>query len=299
MTGSALPAKVSDRLSSTLFIAVLLHGIVILGVTFTADPLGISDQLPTLKVTLLVDTQNIEREPDDHDYLAQRNQQGAGQAQDLGRAAAAPAVSDPLTVAGSPLGGDLSEARPRSEAQDAERLVTRSPSDNSILASPDPNEAEAAVPMRAMALMNNPAMHTSVADLDEETSVAADHGRELLINPATKQAGIAGYLNQWRRRVERIGTLNFPSSARRDANTRWPTLEVVIDQGGDLVEIVLREPSGDAALDQAALSILRMAAPFDPLPPEISADYDVLRFAYEWQFFGGTAKPRANVAVAN
>lgn len=299
MTASALHSQANDRLSSTLFIALLLHGIIILGITFSADPLLDSEELPTLKVTLLVDTSDIDRQPDDYDYLAQRNQQGAGQSEDLGRAAAAPAMTDPLTLSGSPAGGDLNEARPRSEEQDAERLVTRNPSTDAILASPDPNETEAAVPMRAMALMNNPATKTSVADLDDHTSAAADHGRELVISPATKQATVAGYLNQWRRRVERIGTLNFPRSAGREGGAHWPTLEVVVDQQGDLVEIVLRDSSGDAALDQAALAILRMAAPFDRLPPEISADYDVLRFAYEWQFDEGSAQTSPNVAAAN
>ena len=89
MTETVVHSKVSDRLSSTLFLAVLFHGVVILGVTFSADPPLQSDNLPTLKVTLLVDTQDIAREPDDFDYLAQRNQQGAGRSEDTGRAAAA------------------------------------------------------------------------------------------------------------------------------------------------------------------------------------------------------------------
>ncbi len=299
MTETALQTKVSDRLSSTLFLAVLFHGIVILGITFSAEPLGESDQLPTLKVTLLVNTQEIERSPEEYDYLAQRNQSGAGRAEDSGRPSAAPAVNDPADLAGTPLGGDISEARPRSEALDAQRLVTRNPADSRLRASPDPNETEAAVPMRAMALMNNPAPATTIADLDDQTSLAADHARELLISPATKQASLAGYLNEWRRRVERIGTLNFPRGATHTSDTRWPTLEVAIDQRGDLVEIVLRESSQDATLDQAALSILRMAAPFDPLPPEISANYDVLRFAYEWQFSGAGGEARARVTGAN
>jgi protein TonB len=37
-------------------------------------------------------------------------------------------------------------------------------------------------------------------------------------------------------------------------------------------------------LDQAALNILRRAAPFDPFPEAIRANYDQLRFAYKWQF---------------
>ena len=51
--------------------------------------------------------------------------------------------------------------------------------------------------------------------------------------------------------------------------------------------------------DVTVLSILRMAAPFDPLPAEIRTNYDVLRFAYEWQFFGGSTQPRAAVTAAN
>ena len=79
---------------------------------------------------------------------------------------------------------------------------------------------------------------------------------------------------------------------RGRARRRWlgggvgrPTLEVVIGRDGELQDIVVRKSSGDKALDQAALKILRLAAPFDPLPPNIRKDYDVLRFAYEWDFF--------------
>ena len=63
-------------------------------------------------------------------------------------------------------------------------------------------------------------------------------------------------------------------------------VEVVIGADGGLEDIVVRKSSGDQALDQAALKILRLAAPFEPLPEDIRKDYDVLRFAYEWDFFG-------------
>ena len=295
MTESAIQTTVSDRLSSMLFLAVLFHGIVILGITFTSEPLSEPAALPTLRVTLLVDTVDIEREPENFDYLAQRNQRGAGQAKDSRRPAAAPAANDPANLSGSRDGADIAEAEPRRESLDAEQIVTRGPSEDRVLASPDPNQAEAAVPMHAMALLHNPSPATTVADLDEQSTLSSKHPRELVISPATKQSSVAAYLNEWRRRVERIGTLNFPRHANRDADSSWPTLEVAINTQGDLVEIVLRESSGDAVLDQAALTILQMAAPFDPLPAEISADYDVLRFAYEWQFFGDSAG--ANVAA--
>jgi len=69
--------------------------------------------------------------------------------------------------------------------------------------------------------------------------------------------------------------------------TAHPHEEVVIAADGRLDDIVVRRSSGDTALDQAALRILRLAAPFAPLPPNIREDYDVLRFAYEWDFAAG------------
>ena len=66
----------------------------------------------------------------------------------------------------------------------------------------------------------------------------------------------------------------------------------MIAADGRLDDIVVQRSSGDNALDQAALKILRLAAPFAPLPDNIRADYDVLRFAYEWDFSTGAAEGR-------
>jgi protein TonB len=111
-----------------------------------------------------------------------------------------------------------------------------------------------------------------------------DDARTLLATPDTKASGLAEYLDGWRRRVERIGTANYPRELLGSIDAGRPTLEVVIAADGTLDDIVVRRTSGDNALDQAALRILRLAAPFAPLPDTIRADYDVLRFAYEWDF---------------
>ena len=106
-----------------------------------------------------------------------------------------------------------------------------------------------------------------------------------LATPGTRQSGLAEYLDGWRRRVEHIGTANYPTELLGDPNAGRPTLEVVIGKDGQLLDILVRRSSGDRSLDQAALKILRLAAPFEPLPQVIRKDYDVLRFAYEWDFF--------------
>ena len=67
----------TDRLSSTLFVAALFHGLVILGVTFTG-PHGDTAAIPTLKVTLLADSDAPDTDSVDADYLAQRSSTGGG-----------------------------------------------------------------------------------------------------------------------------------------------------------------------------------------------------------------------------
>ncbi|HEX2585313.1 MAG TPA: TonB family protein, partial [Steroidobacteraceae bacterium] len=74
--------------------------------------------------------------------------------------------------------------------------------------------------------------------------------------------------------------------ARRRLATRNPVVAVVITADGTLKEAVIQESSGDQEIDQAALNILRKAAPFNPFPTNLKKDYDQLRFAYEWQFLG-------------
>ena len=78
MAGSSAQASIADRLSSTLFVAALAHGIVILGITFTTSPLPETAALAPINVTLLVDSDKPEKAPDRADLLAERNQTGAG-----------------------------------------------------------------------------------------------------------------------------------------------------------------------------------------------------------------------------
>jgi protein TonB len=42
--------------------------------------------------------------------------------------------------------------------------------------------------------------------------------------------------------------------------------------------------SGYAVLDEAALKIVRMAAPYSPFPPELAATTDKLEIIRTWQF---------------
>lgn len=289
MTADPTSTTIADRLSSTLFMAALFHGIVILGITFTAGPLGDSDDLPTLKVTLVANTAELDSRSEDADYIAQRNQRGSGNRAVSDRPTTTLAAEQPFTQQGDPTGADLTDGTPRDPVPSAEQVVTRSWSADRLNALPEPSETPTEVPQTAAVLINNPDLQTLAAEVDLTASLPDQENRELLASPDTRESSLAGYLDSWRRRVERVGTVNFPSQAHSaPAN---PTLEVTIGADGQLTEIIVRRSSGNSALDQAALSILRLAAPFDPLPETIQAEYDVLRFAYEWDFEGGQGAP--------
>jgi protein TonB len=277
-------ANTTERLSSTLFIAVLFHGIVILGVTFSVVPLNDDGIIPTLRVTLVQPSPNDHRVPDDDVYLAQRSQIGAAGAAAGNRPTTTLAADQIVTQQGTPLGLDARDGTPRDLETSADRLVTRNESALQLDAIPEPTDEAANERRVAANLLSRDADQTLAAEIDLQAQMPETAGDGEYIGPNTRESVLAVYLDGWRQRVERIGTINFPTEALDRGFDNNPTLEVTIDPDGRLARIVVRRSSGNEALDQAALTILRAAAPFEPLPADIRAEYDVLRFAYEWDF---------------
>ena len=278
-----------ERIGSTLFLAALVHGVVILGVTFTAAPAGDGTAIPSLNVTLVLDTEREELAADTADFIANRDQLGRGEAARGLRPTSTLSADQPATQVGDPLGADAADGTPRDETPSAEQLVSRGSGGEPVPALPQPTDEPALERQRAAALIQQAAPQTTAMELAMRAELpdGRDDARTLIATPSTRQSGLAEYLDGWRRRVERIGTANYPTELLGNIDAGRPTLEVVIAADGRLDDIVVRRSSGDKALDQAALKILRLAAPFDPLPPSIREDYDVLRFAYEWDFAAG------------
>jgi protein TonB len=272
-------APTRDRLVATIFLAALLHGILILGLTFgTASRPG--GEAPGLEVLKVSDEVPGATRPDSAADLAERTPLGSG---------TSAAARSPRSPASSPgAAGDAADSDPgRAAASDepvvttrAERLRVRLVTDRG--ADPTSTEPRSAEDVELAA---RTAGRDDVGDLELRGPVRA----ELLITPDTRESVVAPYLDAWRGKVERIGTLNYPASARRTALTRNPTLEVTLAADGRLAAATVRTSSGLPELDQAAIDILKLASPFDPFPSELAARYATLRFAYEWQFVDGRA----------
>jgi protein TonB len=273
-------APVRERLVSMLFMVGVAHAIVILGLTFSAG--GSVPAAPGMEV-LLVSEDLAEASRNEHAvYLAQRTQLGAGNTRTLATgspAARAEAATGAVAAADAaqPAGAGGSAGEERSLTTNAPAPLIR------WLGETGPSAAAERSPQRA------------------ESAASARHGRgdatELVlrgdpktgqwISPDTRASRLAPYLDAWRRKVERVGTLNFPSAARSSDLSGSPVIEVALGSDGRLIEATIRRGSGHEQIDQAALQILKLASPFEPFPRELSRDYDALRFAYQWEFFGG------------
>jgi len=274
-------APVRDRLVTTLFLVALFHVIVITGVTFVG-PLGKpKGDAPTLEVLLLTDNSPSREANPDAVYLAQRSQKGNGNTQKRERAAN-PADS-PLAAMneGTAEGNALDFAQALAGTASVEVVSSRA--ERSALAYQNGTELPTRSNDSPLALSPTPPNPIATSLIDDELKLRGKDSREAFITPDTQESRLAPYLDSWKRKIERIGTLNYPLQARQ-FNNRNPVVEVVIAANGKLKSAVIQQSSGDPAVDQAALNILRRAAPFDPFPAKLKRDYDQLRFAYEWQF---------------
>ena len=277
-------APVWDRLLTMLFLAALLHGLVILGLTFSASA-GDRGSAPGLEVLLVSDELPEADKNPEATYLAQRTQLGSGNT----REPVAPhnrssSVPKPRHE-GSPQGDSLTSRSEMSGGQD-ERVLTTVAWNTDVRYLTDAGSS-GAVRERPLLIDEPPVAQPGPQDEEGPAKLRGPEREELWITPDTRAATLAPYLDAWRRKVERIGTINYPTAARGTAAQASPVVEVGIAADGTLDRVIIRRTSGNPRLDQAALAILKLASPFDPFPPELAAQYRVLRFAYEWQFVGG------------
>jgi TonB family protein len=94
----------------------------------------------------------------------------------------------------------------------------------------------------------------------------------------------AQYVDNWRQKIERIGNLNYPAEARNRKIYGSLQITVAIKANGEVESVEINRRSGHKVLDDAALRIVRLAAPFDPFPPNIRVDTDILHITRTWTF---------------
>lgn len=275
--------KAADRLGFALFIATALHVSVILGIGFDLEkPSQISK---SLEITLA--TFKSETAPQKADFLAQHNQEGSGT---LDHKAAPKTTEQAMFQDPEPKPVIPPTALPESRQQTPKAAIaTKAPQQQKTPAkreqdTPRPPSSKAPVFDRAQLSSEIASLE---AELAMEQQLYAKRPRIHRLNAAsTMRDKGAWYKDEWRKKVERIGNLNYPNQARQQRIHGSLRLMVSINRDGTLHEVQILEPSGFSILDQAALRIVRLAAPFAPFSGDL-ADVDRLEIIRTWRFDRG------------
>lgn len=290
-------APTRDRLTTTVFMAALVHGVIIVGVTFGSS--GRANQgAPGLEVLLVSEDVPEARSNDTATYLAQRTQLGSGNSTDAMEAHSPRAAAEHSANNGRADGTALIEDAGALMATADNRVLTTSAAMPEILYFAPPASLTERAEVPVLAEGNSERDRLGLDDAETQ-NVRGPKRDELWVTPDTREALVAPYLVAWRTKIERLGTMNFPAAAWRAPGTRNPDVEVVILADGTLESATIRRSSGSAKLDQAATDILKLASPFDPFPKELSDKYRLLRFTYGWEFDGGTVQRGTVTAPAN
>ena len=271
-----------DRLSLTLFFSVVLHGIIILGVVFThTDPTKLKTS-PTLEIILAQTTST--KKPDKADYLAQANQDGSGNVKKRVRPTQPRAAALSMPSPGQSDVMSLPRTATPQNDHTMEVLTTNQAADQSVDVNKDQPQHQSDTPSAADLMMRSKEIAKLTADLSDSLQAYSHRPRQRYISANTQSYRDAAYLEAWRSKIERIGNLNYPEEAKRENLSGSLILDVAINADGTVHRIELRRSSGHKLLDDAAIRIVRLAAPFAPLSKEMRKDTDILHITRTWQF---------------
>ena len=283
MTAMSPAITPADRLSFTFFLAGALHVAIILGVTFTY--LDRSSSTHTMEVTLAQHRSN--NQPEKADFLAQFNQQGSGTLEEKALTTTTTKAEFFDTVVRETM--PVEEAQTRAKAvEKRQTVITTNKADLKAVTQTNPVERsdnDSKDNTTKTLLQRSMEIASLEARLDKQRQVYAKRPRiKRLTSLSTKSSADAYYLNSWRRKIEKIGNLNYPRQASRQNLFGSLRLMVAIRPDGSLKEVKLLETSGHQVLDDAAIHIVRLAAPFAPFPDELRQTTDVLEVIRTWQF---------------
>jgi len=277
----------SDRLGTTLFIAAATHMILILGISFTAKLNQQGSKQKPLDI-VIANTRSLE-EPEDAQNIAQFNQQASGTADEAGRPSnplASVMPTDKLGQSPIPVEELLKE-----QAQQAEKKILTA--DSSDFFTPvketTEDENEDLAEQNDIRKQREMEMAQLAAEIELAEKQYAERPRVHFVDALSAKSAVeAMYVGDWVRRVEGMGNLNYPESARIQKLSGRLTLSVRLNHKGEIVLIDVDHSSGSALLDNSAKKIVQLAAPFMNFPKEMRDKYDQLDITRTWGFHSGT-----------
>lgn len=289
------------RLCTTLVCAILAHALVIFGVSFVPN-----EPPKTLRNTLEIVLVHKRHQPvqQDAEMLAQANQEEAGKNTDTKRhlkSRTLPVNVNPSKMENSTSFTNINPPPVDDQAGDSQEVLTKVADTKNrplLKVNPLPQKkpnrpatdiTESAPELNAARLIKRSlAMASLSAEIDQRLAAYSERPRRKWVSAKTREYKYATYMHAWRVKIERIGNLNYPDEARKRKLSGHLLLDVALNADGTINEIILRRSSGHQSLDEAAINIVKLAAPFSPLPKGILEDTDILHIERTWRFMTGS-----------
>ncbi|HCC81554.1 MAG TPA: energy transducer TonB [Methylophaga sp.] len=122
--------------------------------------------------------------------------------------------------------------------------------------------------------------------LEYNSRALSETPKKRRISAATKEYSAAAYMRAWAMKVERIGNMNYPQEAMDKGVNGSLMLSVDIKPDGSVPPdgIVVSRSSGHKVLDDAAVRIVRLGAPYAAIPEDVLQNNDMLTIIRTWKF---------------
>lgn len=260
--------------------------VIILGISFMAPKISLRG-VDTLEITL-VQTRS-ETPPAHAQFLAQVNQDGGGDT--LTRETARsplPALEMSEKNAFLPIAQPAPQVQIQSVKQMIALLAAEEERRRKVKTNtPTPQEREALSEPETQGLAEKQRQQERArltAEIDRNWQELQNAPRTKYLTARTQEYKYAVYMDAWRTKVERVGNLNYPEQAKRQNIGGSLVLDVALKPDGNIENISVIRPSPHKILDEAAIRIVRLAAPYAPFPPDLRADYDLVHITRTWKF---------------
>jgi len=266
-------------LTGAMIFSVAFHAFALFGIALVLpDPRSAIDFIQPLQV-VLVNAKSKSR-PAKADALAQANLDGGGNTADDRQAKTPlPAIRDDRQFTPEQIARRVAQLE-----EESKRMLTRLKSDHKVaqpeLKKQQSNDASSGEELVQKSLE----IARLEAQIDKNYDAYQKMPRRKFIGARTQEYRFAQYIEDWRIKVERIGNLNYPEQARWQGIFGSLRLSVSINADGSLGPIEVSKSSGNRILDAAAMRIVKLAAPYAPLPPDIRKDTDILVITRTWTF---------------
>ncbi|WP_246167702.1 energy transducer TonB [Propionivibrio limicola] len=265
-------------------VSVVLHG-VLLSLHFQYPDASRAFRDQALDI-ILVNSKSA-RKPTKAQALAQANLDGGGTT-DQERRAKTPLPPSAKQQSGS----ELEQAQKRVQQLEARQQHLLEQAQGKRLigprrdgeAKPDPTPAPSGRDLMSSALE----MARLEGEIARQTEEYNKRPRVKNLGTRTEEYRFARYMEEWRQKVERVGTLNYPEAARGKLSGSL-TLTVRIKSDGSVESVEIDRSSGHKVLDDAAKRIVRMAAPYAAFSPDVRRDVDVIAITRKWNFTASNA----------